>query len=68
MGLFNPLLVSAISCYDIAHAHIGLPQNFYHGKPEHVAKKLMGEERGLWGLGLHGLLKLRHSTVLRNCE
>ena len=47
MGLFNPLLVSAISCYDIAHAYIGLPQNFYHGKPEHVTKKLMGEERGL---------------------
>ena len=42
MGLFNPLLVSAISCYVIAHAYIGLPQNFYHGKPEHVTKKLMG--------------------------
>ena len=52
MGLFNPLLVSAISCYDIAHAYIGLPQNFYHGKPEHVTKKLMWEERGLGGVGL----------------
>ena len=42
MGLFNPLLVSAISCYDIAHAYIGLPQNVYHGKPEHVTKKVHG--------------------------
>ena len=35
--------------------YISLPRNFCPGKPEHVTKKLKGEERGLWG-GLHGLL------------
>ena len=36
--------------------YIRLPKNFYPGKPEHITKTLMGAERGLWGVGLHGLL------------
>ena len=67
MGLFNPLLVSAISCYDIAHAYIGLPQNLYHGKPEHVTKKLMGEERGVgaaWFIKAQAFYSLKKVRIM----
>ena len=46
--------------------YIGVPENFYPSKPDHDTKKLMEEERGLWGVGLvlnSGILQSYESQV-----